>query len=366
MLPNAIAIIAREYPPGMRQNIAFSLFGATAPGGFAVGAAFSSLLAQKLWWPWAFWVMCFACLVLAALGIFAIPATSKSGDKNQEKSDESSIWQRIDIYGCLTGVSSLVLFNFAWNQGPVVSWQTPYTYILLIVGVLLFVVFIVIEQRVSHPLVPFSALKIDALFTLACIVCGWGSFGIFVYYAVDLLQVLRGINPLLTAAQVSPIAISGLCAAITTGLSLSKLRASTVMTIAMLAFLVGGIIIATIPVSQSYWAQTFVGLVILPWGMDMSFPAATIILSRAMSRENQGLASSLVNTFVNYSISIGLGVAGTVSTQVNDGGRNLLGGIRCAFYLGVGLSGLGVLLALVFCFVERYRSDEVKEDQAEV
>lgn len=85
-----------------------------------------------------------------------------------------------------------------------------------------------------------------------------------------------------------------------------------------------------------------------------------------MSRENQGLASSLVNTFVNYSISIGLGIAGTVSTQVNDEGRDLLGGIRGAFYLGVGLSALGVLLALVFCFVERYRSEEVREEQVEV
>ena len=91
--------------------------------------------------------------------------------------------------------------------------------------------------------------------------------------------------------------------------------------------------------------------------MDMSFPAATIILSRAMPREHQGLAASLVNTFVNYSISIGLGLAGTVSSQANHGGRDLLPGYRGAFYMGVGLSGLGVVLALAFSFVERHRSE---------
>lgn len=352
LLPNAIAIIARCYEPGRRQNMIFGLFGATAPGGFLLGAVFASLLSEMAWWPWAFWVMCFACLLFALLGALVLPATSRPSKLDHEN---SSIWQRVDVYGSITGVASLALFNFAWNQGPVVGWQT-YTYVIMIVSVILFIVFIVVEKRVHHPLVPFGILKIDSLFTLACISGGWSSFGIFAFYALDFLETQRGLTPLLTSAQFSPIAISGLCAAVTTGAILSRLRASTVMLMAMTAFLVGGIILATMPVHQIYFAQTFVGVIILPWGMDMSFPAATIILSRAMPREHQGLAASLVNTFVNYSISIGLGLAGTVNSQVNKGGHDVLRGYRGAFYMGVGLSGLGVVLALAFAFVERYRS----------
>jgi hypothetical protein len=44
--------------------------------------------------------------------------------------------------------------------------------------------------------------------------------------------------------------------------------------------------------------------------MDISFPASTLILSNSMPKEHQGLAASIVATFVNYSISIGLGIAG--------------------------------------------------------
>lgn len=40
--PNALAIFARMYPPGPRKNMVFSLFGATAPGGFTVGSVFSA------------------------------------------------------------------------------------------------------------------------------------------------------------------------------------------------------------------------------------------------------------------------------------------------------------------------------------
>jgi MFS family permease len=353
LLPNSIAILARCYEPGRRQNMIFSLFGATAPTGFLLGAVFSSLLSQMAWWPWAYWVMCFACLLLALLGVSAIPATPPARNPEDER---SSVWQRVDIAGSVTGVAALVLFNFAWNQGPVVGWPTPYTYITMIIGMLIFVAFVLVENRVRHPLIPFGVLRMDSFFTLACISAGWSSFGIFVYYIWNLLEVLRGQTPLLTSAQFVPISISGLLAAVTTGLTLSHFRASTVMLISMTAFLTGGILFATTPAQQTYWAQTFIAIIVFPWGMDMSFPAATIVLSRAMPRQHQGLAASLANTFVNYSISIGLGFAGTVDSQVSNGGKDVLRGYRGAFYMGIGLSGLGVVVALIFCLLEQFRA----------
>jgi hypothetical protein len=86
----------------------------------------------------------------------------------------------------------------------------------------------------------------------------------------------------------------------------------------------------------------------MPWGMDMSFPAATIILSDEIPKGQQGIAASLVNTVVNYSISIGLGIAGTVESSLNAGGTDILKGYRSAWYTGIGLSGVGVLIAILF------------------
>lgn len=73
-----------------------------------------------------------------------------------------------------------------------------------------------------------------------------------------------------------------------------------------------------------------------------------------MPPEQQGVAASLVNTVINYSISIGLGIAGTVEGQVNDGGRNLLAGYRGAWYVGIGLDVLGFVLAV--CLVLSWRA----------
>lgn len=88
----------------------------------------------------------------------------------------------------------------------------------------------------------------------------------------------------------------------------------------------------------------------------MSFPSGTLILSNAMARHHQGLAASLVTTTVNYSISMGLGFAGTVESHVNDGGRNVLKGYRGALYMGVGLAGLGLVASIGFMLVSWRRS----------
>lgn len=78
-------------------------------------------------------------------------------------------------------------------------------------------------------------------------------------------------------------------------------------------------------------------------------------MSNAMKREHQGIAASLVNTVVNYSISIGLGIAGTVESRVNDGGKSVAKGYHAAQYVGIGLSGLGVITALSFGVSQRIR-----------
>ncbi len=163
------------------------------------------------------------------------------------------------------------------------------------------------------------------------------------------------------AAQAIPAGISGLCAAVTTGFLLSRLQPSLIMCVALLAFCVGNILVATQPISQSYWIQTFLSFVVTPWGMDMSFPAATLILSDSVSKEHQGIAASLVTTIVNYSISIGLGIAGTVEVHVNHDNQDMLRGFRGAWYAGIGLSGLGVIVSILFIFSERGLKQQISK-----
>ena len=163
-------------------------------------------------------------------------------------------------------------------------------------------------------------------------------------------------------AQLCPVTISGLLAAVTTGHVISRIGPGWVMLISMCSFTIGSIIVATMPAHQTYWAQAFVVTLIMPWGMDMSFPAGTLIMSNAVEKRHQGMAASLVNTVVNYSISIGVGIAGTVETHINNGGlteEDELRGYRAAMYLGIGFGAMGIVTSLLFLLKMRIREKQM-------
>ncbi|KAM0541898.1 hypothetical protein ACHAPJ_013044 [Fusarium lateritium] len=352
VMPNGLAILGASYKPGPRKAVAFALFGACAPGGCVFAAAFAGLFVHgdPSWWPWAFYSFALGLAFIGFMAFFIIP------DPPHKLSSADMSWGEIlgqlDLPGAITGITSLVLFNFAWNQAPIDGWDKPWVIVTLILGVLLVPVFFYIELRhASHPLIPFDALTSDVAYILACIACGWATFGIWVYYTWQFFQLLRGASPLLTSAWMSPVAISGACASLATAYLLHVAHPSLVMVLALGAFTTGTILMMTAPVEQSYWYQSFFGLLVMTFGMDMSFPAATLILSNSVKREHQGIAASLVSTIVNYSISLGLGFAATVEVNINKGGESkedLLIGYRSAWYMAVGLAGLGLAVSIVY------------------
>ena len=371
LTPNAVAILGRTYPPGRRKGLVMSVFGACAPNGFLLGAVFSGLFGQLAWWPWTYWTAAMVAVGLAVVSCFVIPPLERDGadlrlTRTPTKSPLAQRVEQLDLLGAAIGITALVLINFAWNQGSVAGWQRPYNYVLLVVGLLLLPVFFAVELRVAtNPLVPVAKIGFDSAYALACVAAGWSSFGIWVFYLWQLLEVLRRQTPLLSAAQIVPSGFSGAAAALMTAFLIVRVPPGFIMLAAMVAFGVGNVLLATVPVQQTYWAQTFVTGIVTTWGMDLSFPSAIIILSDAMPKEEQGTAASLVTTVQNYSIAIGLGIAGTVESHVNRGGADVLRGYRGAWYAGIGLDALGVAVASMYVLHTFARGRRARLDQRE-
>lgn len=73
-------------------------------------------------------------------------------------------------------------------------------------------------------------------------------------------------------------------------------------------------------------------------------------------------------TIVVYSISLGLGLAGTIELQINNGGHtkhDLLHGYRGTLWFSVGLTGFGAILALIFSLKDQRKKINFKNQQQE-
>ncbi|KAI0603530.1 major facilitator superfamily domain-containing protein [Biscogniauxia sp. FL1348] len=361
LIPNAVALLGVTYVPGPRKAMLFALFGAVAPASAVISPAVTSLFAM-VWWPSAFWALALVLVIVALAAVHVIPDVPPSPEKTAAAATVAQprpyerflqFCAELDALGAVTGVTGLVLISVAWNQGAVDGWRSAYVCALLVLGLALCAGFAYVEGRARKPLIPLQAINSGVAFVLAAVFCGWGCFGIYIYYTWEFYEVARGASPLLATAWHSPILVSGVAAAVTTGLVIHRVGPAVVMALALLAFTVGTALIATAPVGQTYWAQTFLCNVIVTWGMDLSFPAATLMLSDLVASEHQGIAASLVTTVVNYSGALALGVAGTVEVRVNRGGttpEDILRGYRGAWYVAVGLGAVGLAISLAFAW----------------
>lgn len=196
---------------------------------------------------------------------------------------------------------------------------------------------------------------------------------------------MRGHSSLLAAAQISPVAITGVLFALSTVWLIQRFDVAYVMFLAMTFFMVGSLLLATMPVHQTYWAQTFVSVLLMPGAMNLSYPAATMLLSSSLPKEQQGIAASLVSTLVNYSISVGLGLAGTIDRYSNERAarkagwtraegnpaplsistpeiqRVRLAGLRASWWFAVALGAAGMVIAGVFVIVVERRKRTQKK-----
>lgn len=342
-VPNVIGVVGRIYRPDtLRKNMVLALVGYAAPLGAWFGTIFTGIIGTETpRWDWAFYayaIFCFIALIFSWVSIPYIEPSSKRG---------------MDWIGSAIGVAALTLFNFAWNQAPIAGWSNPYIIILLIVGLILVPSFVVYEIRFAkHPLLEPAVLEnANLMLTLACIFLGWGSYGIKLFQFFKLVMIFRGYTPVAAGASNTSIVVAGGIASMSCAIIMKKKSSGRhVLLFSMLSFLASDLILATCPVDEAYWRSTFGFWIIATFGMDWSFPGATIILSDTLPSQLQGLSGSLVSTALNYGISIFLGIAGTVTHQLSlqtDHSNSELRAWRGTMYFSIGVSSLSCLTAFL-------------------
>lgn len=351
VVPNMMGALGRVYTPRTpRKNMIFSFVGLCAPFGGAMGTLFSGIVGTKTdRWDWAYYALTIFIAAILILAIVAVPHVPPHSTN------------KVDWIGSILGVTALTLFNFAWNQAPVAGWDSPYIIVLLIVGFLLFPVFIYWELTYAQqPLLPPEVLhSSQLLLALLCMFAAWGSFGIKIYSFVTFLGRFRGYIPVAQGAAVTPAIPAGACAALICGLLISHgFPIRLILLFATLAFLGSDIIIATLKVDEMFWRSSFGVFILAPFGMDWSFPAASILMSDTLPPNLQGLAGSLVNTAINYGISLWLGIGGNVEKQLSLRGKSDLEAWRGQMYFSIGSSSLAVATAtilLLMPYIKRFK-----------
>jgi hypothetical protein len=226
---------------------------------------------------------------------------------------------------------------------------------LLIVGIVLIVAFVFSQSRASAPVLPNSLWTRKGFSPVVTAMSfGWMSFGIFLYYTTIYILTVHKAAPLTAVAQMVPLVIGGLFATASVGIFISRVPAQYIFGLSMFSFFVGNLLMSFVNYSNVYWAFIFPACLLVVGGPDLSFASSGILISNVVLPEEQGVAGSFISTVVQYSIAFGLGVAATIESHTNDGGKDIVSGYRGALWLGIGFAAVAFFIVVFFVRDNRF------------
>jgi MFS family permease len=305
---NSTAILTDAFPADQR-GMALGINQVSAIAGSFLGLIVGGLLSE---WHWraVFWVS-------VPIGIFATVWGYRSlvelGERRAAK---------LDVPGNLTFGIGLTALLVAITYGiqpygdHTTGWTNPWVLAGLIGGVALLAAFVVIEQRVQHPMVSIGLFRIRA-FTMANIAGLMASIGrgglqfMLIIWLQGIWLPLHGYSyestPLWAGIYMLPLTIGFLAAGPVSGWLSDRYGAQLFATGGSLLVAVTFVALLLIPIDFSYWSFA---LVIFLNGIGsglFSAPNTTAVMNSVPAHE-RGAASGIRGTIFNSGTSLSIGV----------------------------------------------------------
>jgi MFS family permease len=309
------------------------VFGFVASGGGSIGVLLGGVLTNSLDWHWIFLVNLPIGVAVVALSLRLLPAARVQ-----------AATRRLDVAGAVTVTAALMLAVYAIVNGNQYGWTSGRTLGLLAAAAALLALFLVIESRVSAPLMPLGLLRLRNVATANGVGVLWAA-AMFAWFFLSALylQLVLGYSPLQVGLGFLPANL--IMGALSVGLS-----AKLVMRFGIKPPLAAGLLFAAVglalfsraPVGGSFVVDVLPSMILLGIGAGIAFNPVLLAAMSDVAPEESGLASGVVNTAFMMGGALGLAVLASLAASRTDSLRSsghghldaLVGGYHIAFVVG--------------------------------
>lgn len=341
--PAALSLLITTFPEGGERNKALGLWAAVGAGGAAAGLIVGGLLTDLADWRWVFLINVPIGGAVGLAASRALPSVQAPGSG------------QIDYYGAVVATAGLMALVYGLSRGEQEGFSDGLTIGLLIAAAVLLCAFVIVEQRVAHPLVPFRIFRLRTLsganvgMFLAAGVMIAMTFFLTLYF-----QQVLDFSPIETGLAFLPVSVVlGVTARVASGV-VERTGARPLLLAGYVLLLLGMLSLSRVSADGSYLADGLPGMVLVSVGMGLVYPVATVAATAGVAAHEQGLASGVLNTSQQVGSAVGLAVLATVASGAADPSAAspaiaLTDGFEAAFMAsaGIALVGAGAAFFLV-------------------
>lgn len=306
MVPGSLAIITASIAEQDRGR-AIGIWSSASAVTTLIGPVLGGFLASAGLWRGVF----FLTVPIAAIVFLTLPKVPESRDEHAPR--------ELDYAGALVLALGLGALTYGALQLGEVSGLNTRAWIALgaiVGGLALMGLFVWIEQRSDHPMMPLS-LFTSQTFTgtnamTACLYAGLA--GALLFVPLNLIQV-QGYSA--TLAGLATLTTSVLLAVLSpwAGGQLQRWGPRVMLTIGPVVAGAGFALLALPGVTggpREYWLSFFPGLAVLGIGMGITVAPLTTTVMSAVSSEQSGVASGVNNAVTRTAQALATGLLGAV------------------------------------------------------
>jgi EmrB/QacA subfamily drug resistance transporter len=347
------AMLTSAFPPQERGR-ALGMNAVIVALGVSVGPTLGGIITENFTWRWIFYVN-------VPIGIIGIIATLRVLTERFHRNPG-----RFDPWGAILLAIGLVALTLGLSFGQEWGWTSPLLVGMLIIGVLALVLLVIVEQRVSDPIIKFSLLR-SRVFLSANVSLILSFLALFAvsFMLPFYLEELRGFSTEQAGLLLTPLPLTIAVLAPFSGALADRIGTRWLAAGGLTIACIGLVFISQLDARSSIWDIIW-RLVLIGAGQAMFQSPNNSALMGAAPRGQQGVASGFLATGRVVGQSLSVALAGAIFASLGGATAGLLlvshhaspsqvsmlqqtftVGFHAAFITSAAIAAIGIFTSLV-------------------
>lgn len=343
-VPAALTLVLLIFTTPTERTRALGVWGAVAGSGSLVGVFAGGMLTEAFGWPSVFWAPVPLGVIAAIVVWRTIPPIP-------------GVPGRFDLAGALSITAGITAVALGAVNAAEIGWTAPATLLALAAGVAAIAVFIVVEHRSSHPLVPLGVFRRApvAVATAVMVLVGGTLISLFFFLPLYQQEIL-GMGALETGLTQIPIAVMIVIGSMLAPSLTALIGLPRALPASLVVLLIGLLWIAVNPATAFTW-QHIGAFILMGLGLGLGLVNGMAMAVRDSAEGESGLLSGLVNAAQSLGGAIGLAVLAGIALTVGIAGEI---SFTAAFLGAAGLVTTAITLSVVSALASQRTATSIR------
>ncbi|RZT15345.1 EmrB/QacA subfamily drug resistance transporter [Kribbella sp. VKM Ac-2569] len=298
--PAALTLLMLTFREGPERMKALGYYSLISSGGGSVGLVLGGMLTDWASWRWGLFIN-------VPIGIGLVFAARQVLTETEPETG------RFDVAGALTSTLGITSLVYGFIRVADVGWSSPEVLVAFAAGVVLLVSFVLIERRVSHPIVPlrlFKSAQRSASYLTMLLVVGT-MFGMF-FFLTQYLQGVLALSPLTAGLAFLPLTGLLFTASRIVPKLVARVDGAKLMLIGSTLVALGTVWLTRLGSHSTYLHDVVGPLLLFGAGAGMIFIPLVGRAISGVAPEDAGAASGMLNVVQQVGGALGLGILVTI------------------------------------------------------